>query len=245
MLSLLLLSIIFTLWGSIITSYEFEIEGLAGLAQDLGKPGSSVTQYSLLNTFNHITSQAPAGDALGTFGIWFIAVLYISFSFVVPVSQLIMLTILWIVPMRLRTQKYFFFFNEIVSAWAAMEVFIISIMVALLEIGQISGFMVGDNCNPLQPFFDAGVELGILSPNDAQCFFVRAKMGLGCYWLLLASVFSNISCQFVTRAAEAAIEDRENRVKGRKPRDEFKAGCGKNFLQCIHNGMAICEFPDA
>ncbi len=71
---------------------------------------------------------------------------YFIFAFVTPVLFLLSLLVLWIVPLKLKVQKKVFFFAEIAHAWSAGEVFIVSILAALLEIRQFALFMIGNKC---------------------------------------------------------------------------------------------------
>ena len=42
-----------------------------------------------------------------------------------------------------------FVLAEVLNAWSALEVFVISIIAALLEISQFASFIVGDDCDPI------------------------------------------------------------------------------------------------
>ena len=50
----------------------------------------------------------------------------------------------------MRSQRRLLQLHEVVSAWSALEVFILAIAVAMLEIGLVSGFIVGKNCDGIQ-----------------------------------------------------------------------------------------------
>ena len=65
---------------------------------------------------------------------------------------------------------------------------------------------------------------------------MRADIGHGALLLLLACVVNNLAAQLVTRAAEAAVEEREARIKGKQVEPEFRQGCGKI---CMH--ALLCE----
>ena len=45
-----------------------------------------------------------------------------------------------------------FVIMEVSSAWNSLDVFIVSVIAALVEIRQFASFIVGDKCNFLNPF---------------------------------------------------------------------------------------------
>ena len=236
------LSMSLLLWGAIVPSFRFEINGIAGLAQDFGRTNSSVIEYSMFMVMTRLLDQSnDATTTISFIGIRCVATLYILFSFIVPLCNYIVLIIMWTVPMRLRFQKKFFFASEILSSWSATEVYIIATVVAALEIGDISKQIIGDACDPLNPIFQLLNELDILETKDMLCFEVGASIQFGAYILLGASILAIISTQIITTLAEAAIEDRENRVKGETHDQATMTGCGHTILTfLIHRCIGCC-----
>lgn len=164
--------------------------------------------------------------------------LYLAFALLVPIAELISLIVLWTVPMTLRLQKKVFFLNEVLGAWSACEVYIIATVVALLEIGQISGFMVGNACDPLKPIFSLMISLGLLDASDGKCFYVDAELKYGAFVLIAAALASVWSNQIIVRLAESAIEDREQRSKGGEQEEELVVGCGRSLLSYVQRKMS-------
>ena len=70
-------------------------------------------------------------------GILYIASVYLGFALVMPVLQLIAFLVLWVTPLTLVQHRHMLLLAEVVSAWSAVEVFLVAIVVALLEIGQV------------------------------------------------------------------------------------------------------------
>ena len=95
------------------TSFTFNIEGVAGFFQEFGHEGSSTTQYSLLDVTRRLLVQASKTTFASSFGIHFIAVLYVSFAFLVPCLQFCGLIVIWVVPMTLSRMKRLFFVVEV------------------------------------------------------------------------------------------------------------------------------------
>jgi uncharacterized paraquat-inducible protein A len=78
-------------------------------------------------------------------GIVCIALVYLGFALVMPVLQLIAFLVLWVAPLTLVQHRHMLLLTEVVSAWSAVEVFLVAIVVALLEIGQVSRHYVAQH----------------------------------------------------------------------------------------------------
>ena len=114
---------------------------------EIGEENSSIKIYSMVETASAISSQAIAGDISSILGVNFLAVLFFTTSLFVPLLQLAGLLFLWTAELTLLQQKKVYVLNEILAAWQYMEVYLIAIVIALMQMGQVSGFMVGDACD--------------------------------------------------------------------------------------------------
>ena len=108
------------------------------------------------------------------------------------------------------------------------------------EISDISKKIVGDACSPLQPFFDALTRLGLIYSSDGKCFEVGSKLNFGSLILLLAALVGMVSTQIITRLAEAAIEDRQNRITGVQHDAELSQGCGHIIIRFFQKRLIGC-----
>ena len=52
--------------------------------------------------------------------------------------QLVVFLVVWVAPMTLAQQRGVMLLAEMISAWSAVEVFLVAVVVALLEIGQVT-----------------------------------------------------------------------------------------------------------
>ena len=120
---------------------------------EIGEKGSSTKIYSMVETASAISSQAIAGDLSSILGVNFLAVLFFATSLFVPILQLAGLLFLWTADLTLLQQKKVYVVNEILAAWQYMEVYLIAIVIALMQMGQVSGFMVGDACDGITVSF--------------------------------------------------------------------------------------------
>jgi hypothetical protein len=198
-------------------SYQFTFGGLVGWLLDspLVGPGSSPRQqgFSLLSTYNVLPSAAPVPDDLG---IHFIQTAFIGYALLVPLAHLALLLVAWLVPTTLRTQAFLLVAGEVANAWSAVDVFIVSLFAALLQIGQFCAFIVSAPCGSpvdlfggqslndlIGAFFESrGIE------EDPSCLTVSASLVGGCFSLVAAGLSVFCTSQLVLGYAHAAVHDR-------------------------------------
>ena len=56
------------------------------------------------------------------------------------------LLVLWVMPLTLKAQRKIFVLTEVTNAWSGLEVFVVSIIAALLEIETFAQFLVAPYC---------------------------------------------------------------------------------------------------
>lgn len=81
--------------------------------------------------------------------------------------------------------------------------------VAMLEIGLVSGFIVGKNCDGITAYLGTLVTYALLDPADATCFVIAASTRVGLYFLLAGSLLTSLVARAVTALAEEALYDRQ------------------------------------
>merc|ERR1711865_731958 len=148
------MGLLLTLIGGLLVSFQFKVHGIAGVLSDVGTPGPSLQRFSIVSSAAAVAAQGP-DRYLGSFGPALIAVVYVTFAFLVPLAVLLL-------------------------------------MVALLEIGQVSGFIVGKNCDGITDWLGDLVTYGLLDPSDVTCFLIEADIQAGMWVLGLASLCSMI-----------------------------------------------------
>ena len=160
-------------------------------------------RYSIFSVAKLIASQADPSSFGSLFGLHFTVFLFVLCSFIVPVLQILCLSVMWSRPLTLRSQKKHVIRVEILAAWQYLEVYLIAIVIATLQIGTVSGFMVEEECAGLVDIFQTMVTAGVIKERDATCFYVNAGIQSGCWWLLGAAVMLNVS----TRILESGFRD--------------------------------------
>ena len=200
--------------GALATSFSFHFMG----AIDIALPEEQVkADYSLISLGVKLPSTQINQNG---FGIRVLQAVFYLFAFVFPIMQLVCLFILWQIPLTLKDQFVVFVIMEVSSAWNSLDVFIVSVIAALVEIRQFASFIVGDKCNFLQPILDKDIDY-LLDEN--KCFDVETVLLEGC-WLLFASVFICYSVGFViSHMCEHAMLARMKQSSSSSKSDEEEA----------------------
>jgi hypothetical protein len=89
-----------------------------------------------------------------------------------------------------------------------VEVFLLSVIVAVWQIGDVSTFLVNDYCGNLGGLFATLVSNGVLDPADGQCFRSQASIEPASYVLIAASIVLIVLTSFVSKAT--VQRDRED-----------------------------------
>ena len=147
---LLFATLILVIIGSNITSFSFNFHGLAGYALELFEI-SPQRKYSVIDLGLSVPeSYEKPNDGV----IRFTQVIYFLTVFAMPIAMLLHIIFLWLVPLPRKTQKIVYSITEILNAWSCLDVFILAIIAAILQIGQFAEFIVGDKCDTINPFIE-------------------------------------------------------------------------------------------
>lgn len=179
-------------------TFEFVFTGLAGTLIGIVDPSQTVRRSSLISIATNIGSDP---NPRREFGLLYLQCLYLMFSFVFPIVVLIMSFAMMFLNLTLRQSKLWFYAMEVVSAWSALDVFIVAIIAAVLQINEFSHFLEGPACDPIKKVLHV-----------KECFGVKTTLLNGCWIILAAAVTLWCYVQFIQRLAERAIADREERV---------------------------------
>ena len=202
-ISILLISTLgLVIVGSSINSFSFYFHGLAGYALDLFKIVPH-REYSVIELgFSVPESYENPND----FVIRFTQIIYFLTVFLMPIAMLINVLFLWFVPLPRRAQKFLYSLAEILNAWSCLDVFVVAIMAAILEISQFTSFIVGDKCDAINPFISKYF-YDILDGHET-CFEVQAYLQSGCWLLFIAAIIFFISSNIVMKVCRNALDER-------------------------------------
>ena len=96
--------------------------------------------------------------------------------------------------------------SEILNAWSCLDVFVVSIIAAVLEIGQFAHFIVGDKCDFINPFIKKYFS-ETLDGHDT-CFEVEAYLQSGCWVLFISAITYFIASFIVMKVCRKALYER-------------------------------------
>eukprot|EP01105_Mastigella_eilhardi_P004643 TRINITY_DN161_c0_g3_i1.p1 TRINITY_DN161_c0_g3~~TRINITY_DN161_c0_g3_i1.p1 ORF type:complete len:1067 (-),score=233.61 TRINITY_DN161_c0_g3_i1:1526-4726(-) len=187
--------------GVSVTSYSFEFRGLVGwLLTALGE--DTKHNYSVISTTTKMPDSTEHPDS---FAVRLAQAVFIFTTLVTPICHMLLLLLLWLVPMSRRIQRYSYTVCEVFNAWAALEVFMVSLIAALMEIGQFVDFMVKDSCDGINALMTQYFSDVV---SDDKCFDVVAKLRGGCWLMLAACIVYVITAVVVMRLCHRAIFER-------------------------------------
>lgn len=183
LLGLWLTSIILFIVGTVLPSFVFQIRGAAAVA--FGYLGIPIYRpYSLFS----LAAQFPfASVSPNSFAIRWIQVIFILFSFVVPLLYTVTLLFLWLCPLYTKIQKHLFVIAEVLRAWSSIEVFVLSILTSLVALEKFVGFIVGDKCLWINHILQTYFGWIFKQTNAFTCFGIKTTLLSG-FWVLFVSV---------------------------------------------------------
>jgi hypothetical protein len=168
--------------GAVVNSFVFHFRGAAGVLF----PYAGVVNdrsYSLVSL-----SMALPGASLSPngFGVRWVQASFLLFALVVPQLYLVTLMVIWLLPMKRVSHERLFAFAEVLRAWSAMEVFVLSVIAALTELEQFAQFLVGSRCDFINPILEK--YFAPFLNGNTKCFDVTATLSSGC-WIMFVGCF--------------------------------------------------------
>eukprot|EP00727_Mastigamoeba_balamuthi_P012620 m51a1_g7981 hypothetical protein (1259) ;mRNA; f:59901-63961 len=201
--ALMIVTMVLVLVGGFILSIAFEFRGAAGVALEGLLNMSATREYSLVDVGVSVPKSSPNPSA---FGPVIIVIVYLLTALIIPVLHMLAMLVLWCAPLTLRQQRWGLTVVEVCNAWACIDVYIVSMAAALLEIRQFAGFMVGDRCDGINRVLEQYFAQDLEGHNI--CFEVIAKLTPGS-WPLIVSIFFYFFCTLIVmRVCDRVIKRR-------------------------------------
>eukprot|EP00931_Biecheleriopsis_adriatica_P117811 TRINITY_DN93298_c0_g1_i1.p1 TRINITY_DN93298_c0_g1~~TRINITY_DN93298_c0_g1_i1.p1 ORF type:complete len:998 (+),score=156.45 TRINITY_DN93298_c0_g1_i1:36-3029(+) len=209
-------SLVIALAGAMVNSFQFDFAGLAAVA--LGEEGSH-RPYSLIA----LGAQLPAASGEpGSVGIRMIQAIFFLFSLVVIIIYHIFLTFLWLQPLYRKSQKRLLAICQVLQAWSAIDVFVVSIIASVMEISRLVDFIVGDKCEAIEQLLkDPPAALADHLPPDLlqhpSCVELSTSLKPGCWCLFASALISMIVGQVVINRMAKALSGAAGANSNRSP----------------------------
>jgi len=191
-----------------IHSFNFEFRGAFGvLLKFLDDPNPESFSVVSLGMLFPQSSIEPNGV-----GIRFIQASFFVFAVAMPIAYLVCLLVLWMVPLTYTFQNRLLTLTATIHAWSALEVFVVSIIAALLELQRFAQFIIGNRCDVINEIL--ATYAGDLLNHDAKCFDVVATLKTGCWVLFSACLIYVIVGALVIKGCHTALKGRLERPVG-------------------------------
>lgn len=202
---LLVVSIALVCYGISIQSLVYDVRGLVGLLFDR-MAIERKTEYSLVEMGSRVLSSSANPSS---FTAILIVVIFFATAVVFPLLHLVVLVFLWLTPLALKAQRCVYVLVEVLNAWSALGVYVVSCLAALLQLRQFALWIVGDSCDFINPFIEK--YLGGVVPGDPVCFDLVAKLDKGSWVLLAAWIIYSVASYFVMGRCHNALETRKGK----------------------------------
>jgi hypothetical protein len=202
---ILLAAFVLLIFGLISYSFSFDFVGLAGWALNLlGYPHKK--EYSVIDLARKLQGSV---EHPHSYNVVFTLIVYIIIAISMPIIHLTSLLVMWLVPMTFNFQRKLYVACEVMYAWSCLDVFVVSILAAVMEISQLARFMVGDKCDMIDPIVKLFFSQEDLIVGHETCFDVITVLLKGSWLLFAAAIFQNFATIIVNIVARKALEARK------------------------------------
>jgi hypothetical protein len=106
------------------------------------------------------------------------------------------------IPMTLRDQKIFYYMCRFTASLASLDVFALSIIIAVSQLEQFSLFIQGEHCTLIKKYII----------HDMDCFRVKTELLSGCWLLFFCAFIVQVVTLSLFHLSEIVIVERENQA---------------------------------
>ena len=171
-----------TLLGIFVESFSFTLGGMAGLLLPMVNT-TKTRSYSVFSTMTDYDSLTLPGTL-----VTFSQAAVIATCTIMPIVCSLAFFALFLVPMTKRGLSRFVVFVEVCRTWNLLEVHAGAILAAILSIGLIGEYILGDKCDLINRILVA--YFSDLMDGDPKCFDVITAPMMGFWFMLIASLLS-------------------------------------------------------
>jgi len=143
-----------------------------------------------------------SSEDASSFGVIYQQVLYLLFALVFPLFVLLVALCLVTFRLNLFELKVTFYALEVGMASSSLDVFVVSIIAAVLQVNQFAQFLEAPICDPLNQ----------IVPGLGSCFTVETRLLPGCWLVVASAAYFWCTMQVIQRILERAVAERERHV---------------------------------
>jgi hypothetical protein len=127
-------------FGAYLNTFVFKFKGLIGYLLE----AEATAAYGFVQIGIDFVGRSGSPDyipiILSQYG-------FFMFGLVMPLGLMAALVLLWCTPLSLYRQQQLFHIAEVFNTWAALDIFCIGIVAALIQLQQFAAFIIGDSCD--------------------------------------------------------------------------------------------------
>jgi Paraquat-inducible protein A len=199
LISVALASAVLFLAGSILPAFATESQGVVGIVIGLG--GSSMVDHGIFSVSKILIEMTEYFNTTkDKIGLWSITILFVATTVLVPIVLVLLYLVRWFYPMTHKSSRGLGIWMEALEAWQYVEVFVVTILLSVWQLGDISEFLMNKQCDSFESFFATMTHFQILTPQEAQCFKLQPTVEIGTYILLGATILLAILRTWTTLA---------------------------------------------
>lgn len=131
----LLVTLALVLASVTVTSFDFLI---SGIFTEFIVGGEVSKEYSLTTLGVRVSNSQQTAN----FALMCLEIGYILLAVVLPVVTTMALTVLWIMPLQLKTQENMIRWVYIMDCWASFDVAVVVLLCGVLQFGRLSDFLI-------------------------------------------------------------------------------------------------------
>ena len=178
-------------FGITVPAFQFSYKGATeSLEQLAGEPVS--TTYTVVSLIQKMSSSGHGNTAAE---VALAQASVVLFAVVMPLAHLGVTLAVWLAPIRSNWLPFVTTLEHVLLSWAALDVFIFSIVVGFLQVSLFAGFIVGQKCDALAPVLSAP-KVAPLLDGDPKCLDVSATLLWGTWLLAAAALISQAAVRW-------------------------------------------------
>ena len=132
---------------------------------------------------------------------------------VMPIAWCLHCLALFCLPLRPRQLRSMLIASETLYAWSTLDVFVVIIAAALLELDAVAKFTIGNECDGINAALQTYHGVGDLLPGEPSCFGVTPTLEAGFWLLACCVVVSTVAGGIATFTAHVALEEHVARAR--------------------------------
>jgi len=179
-------------------SFLFQLQGLAPVLDT----GLARRPFSVMTLTSHFVKNTVPIFPTSTYHL---LVGFLLFVFIMPLLHFLICLALCFLRLTRRQRYFWLIAAEITFAWAAMDVYVLSVTAAIFQIERFAQFIMGDKCDGVDQLLKQAYSdfLG----GHGTCFHVVPEPGPGLWILLVSCVLFNVAGRMVMEKTKLSITE--------------------------------------